>query len=79
MNQVQLPSFLAVIVPRVLSKLTEAKKITGQEAIKILYNSKLYETLEQEETKLWHLSVETLVSLLEEELSTGSITFPEEQ
>jgi len=79
MNQTQLPSFLAIIVPRILSQLAETKKITGQEAIKILYNSKLYEALEQEETKLWHLSIETLVSLLDEELSTGKITFPEEQ
>jgi len=79
MNQVQLPSFLAVIVPRIVSQLAEAKNISGQSAIKILYNSKLYEALEQEDTKLWHLSVEALISLLEEELSTGSMNFPEEQ
>jgi len=79
MNQVQLPLFLAMIVPRMLSQLAERKNISGQEAIRLLYNSKLYEGLEQEETKLWHLSAETLVSLLEEELLSGSISFPEEQ
>ena len=79
MTQEQLPSFLAVIIPRILMKLTEDKKIAGQEAVRILYNSEMYAILEQEETKLWHLSVDTLYTLLDEELSTGIITFPEEQ
>ena len=79
MNSDKLPAFLSVIIPRLLSKLTETKGITEQEAIQILYNSKLYEALEQEETKLWHLSVESLYSLLDEEMTTGIITFPEEQ
>ena len=79
MTQEQLPSFLAVIIPRILMKLAEEKKIDGQEAIKILYNSEMYAILEQEETKLWHLSTDTLYTLLDEELSTGKISFPEEQ
>ena len=79
MNTDKLPDFLCVLIPRILSKLTETKGITEQEAIQILYNSKLYEALEQEETKLWHLSVESLYSILDEEMMTGIITFPEEQ
>jgi hypothetical protein len=39
----------------------------------------LYNTLEIEETKLWHLSALTLYALLDEELTTGRITWPEEQ
>jgi hypothetical protein len=35
--------------------------------------------LEDEETKVWRLSYPTLHDLLEEELETGEITFPEEQ
>jgi hypothetical protein len=35
--------------------------------------------LEDEETKLWRLGYPLLYDLLEEELSTGRITFPEEQ
>jgi len=79
MDQTKLPSFLAIIIPRILSLLMERENITEQDAIRILYNSILYERLEQEETKLWHLSAQTLTSLLEEELSTGTLTFPEEQ
>jgi len=35
--------------------------------------------LEDEETMLWHLSYPILYDMLEEELTTGKITFPEEQ
>ncbi|MCL2628209.1 MAG: hypothetical protein FWD44_05900 [Oscillospiraceae bacterium] len=79
MNQNQLPAFLAVLVPRILSQLIENKNITEHEAIQVLYNSQLYATLEQEEAKLWHLSAQTLYAMLDEELSTGVITYPEEQ
>ena len=79
MTSEQLSSFLAVLVPRILALLAEKKKVSEQEAIRILYNSELYATLEREETKLWHLSAETLFALLDEELTTGGITYPEEQ
>jgi hypothetical protein len=79
MNQNQLTAFLTVLTPRILSQLMEQKKTTEQEAIRILYNSQLYATLEQEETKLWRLSAMALYDLLTEELTTGKITYPEEQ
>jgi hypothetical protein len=49
------------------------------DAIKLFYNSKIYETLSREETKLWHLSALTLYDLLDEELTTGHVNYPEEQ
>jgi hypothetical protein len=49
-----------------------------QKAFGLLYSSFLYSKLEVESTKLWHLSQLTLANLLNEELETGSITFPEE-
>jgi len=79
MNKEQLTAFLSVLVPRILSQITEKMNVSEHEAIRILYNSELYETLETEETKLWHLSAETLYGLLQEEISTGKITYPEEQ
>jgi len=79
MTQDQLPTFLAVVTPRILLMLVERKRITEQEAIRILYNSDVYATLEKEETKLWHLSAETLYALLDEELTTGTVSYPEEQ
>jgi len=79
MTQDQLPTFLAVITPRILSLVVERKNITEQEAIRVLYNSAVYAALENEETKLWHLSAETLYALLDEEVTMGTITYPEDQ
>jgi len=39
----------------------------------------LYKALEDEKTKVWRLGYPLLYDLLDEELATGSITFPEEQ
>ena len=79
MDQNQLPAFLAIITPRILSLIVERKKLTEQESIRVFYNSEVYATLEREETKLWHLSAESIYALLDEELTTGVITYPEEQ
>ena len=79
MTKDQLPTFLAILIPRILSQLVVKKNITEQEAIRLFYNSDVYATLEKEETKLWHLSAETLYELLDEELITGTVLYPEEQ
>ena len=52
--------------------------LSQKEAVKRLYASKLYKTLENEETKLWRLSVPALFDLYMEEKNTGKITYPEE-
>ena len=78
MDEKQLTAFLAILVPRILALLTEKRNMSDNEAIRALYNSELYAALEREETKLWRLSAETLCGLLDEELATGKITFPEE-
>ena len=56
----------------------ENRNLTNIEATELLYNSSLYAMLENEESKLWHLSPLTLYELLEEELETGHINYPEE-
>ena len=44
----------------------------------MFYTSLLYERLEDEPTKLWHLSARALFDLFQEERNTGKITYPEE-
>jgi hypothetical protein len=66
------------IVPRLIQAIIEEKQISEKEAFILLYNSKLYEQLDREQTKLWHLSVPTLFDMFKEELETGKITYPEE-
>ncbi|GHV25013.1 hypothetical protein FACS189498_2850 [Spirochaetia bacterium] len=78
MNQEKLTALLAVMVPAVLEYLMKKRNIDSKEAAALLYNSNLYEMLENEESKLWHLSAETLYSLLEQELNSGVIQYPEE-
>lgn len=78
MNYEQLPSLLAVINPRIIGMLMDNRKLDNKCAAKMFYNSDLYAMLENEESKLWHLSAETLYDLLEQELSTGEINYPEE-
>ena len=53
-------------------------RISDKQALNLLYSSILYEKLEREETKVWHLSVPTLFELFIEEQETGKIIFPEE-
>jgi hypothetical protein len=57
----------------------DKKQLGSLEALRIFYNSELYDRLSDEETKLWHLSALTLYDLLDEELMTGHINYPEEQ
>jgi len=78
-NQETVYATIAFTTPGVIQLLMDNRKIGEEAAGELLYNSKLYGKLEDEETKLWRLSPLTLYDLLEEELSTGKITWPEEQ
>lgn len=69
---------LQVIVSRLVQMIAKEMNLPAEGALNLLYSSKLYEKLEHEETKVWHLSVPTLFDLFMEEKETGKITFPEE-
>ena len=69
---------LEMLIPLVIKEIMKSRNVTEQEAFELLYSSFLYSKLEVESTKLWHLSQLTLANLLNEELETGTITFPEE-
>ena len=72
-------SVIAMITPGILSLMMENRGLSLEEASRLLYNSQLYSVLEDEKTKVWRLGYPLLYDLLEEELTTGQITFPEEQ
>jgi hypothetical protein len=78
-NQENLGAVLSFITPGIIQLMMDERKITAEAASILLYNSHLYELLEDEETKLWHLGYPILCDMLEEELTKGAITFPEEQ
>ncbi|MDR1873529.1 MAG: hypothetical protein LBQ90_00740 [Synergistaceae bacterium] len=70
---------IAMITPGIIKLLMDNRGVTLEAASRILYNSSLYKTLEAEKTKAWRLGYPILYDLLEEELATGEITWPEEQ
>ena len=74
----ELKAMLELIVPRLIKAIMENMSLTESKALTMLYSSKLYEQLDREETKLWHLSVPTLFEMFKEEQETGIITYPEE-
>jgi len=79
MDKKNISSVIAIITPGIIKLIVDNKKLNLEDASELLYNSRLYQTLEDEETKLWRFGYPLLYDMLEEELATGKITFPEEQ
>lgn len=69
---------LTLIIQNLVTEIVENKKISELEVMTKLYSSKLYNALEQENTKLWHLSPKALYELYIQEQNTGDIIYPEE-
>jgi len=78
MTDIQFKATLEMLIPLVIREIMKSRSISEQEAFEMLYSSFLYSKLEIEDTKLWHLSQLTLANLLNEEIETGTIKFPEE-
>ena len=72
----QFQAILQITVTNLVEMIKKSENTDEKEAANHLYASNLYETLENEETKLWHLSVPALFDLYMEEKSTGKIIFP---
>lgn len=78
MDKKKFESMLILIVPAVVKLITENYLWDEITASDKLYESKVFECLEREDTKLWHLSPLTLFNMFDEEQKTGSFVFPEE-
>jgi hypothetical protein len=78
MIDAQFKATLEMLIPLVIREIMKSRNISEKEAFEMLYSSFLYSKLETESTKLWHLSQLTLANLLNEEIETGTINFPEE-
>ena len=71
-------AILTLLVPQVINLICENYPLDEMTASKEFYESKVYSLLEQEDTKLWHLSALTLFNMFDEERKTGAFIFPEE-
>ena len=77
MEQKKFEAMLVLIVPMIIDLIVENHGINEVAASKRFYESKVYPLLEEEDTKLWHLSPRSLFNMYDEEVKTGTITFPE--
>lgn len=77
MGQEQFAAIMPYISADLVAMIAEKQSITNEEAIIKLYASKLYEALENEETKVWQYSTQMLYWLFEQEQKTGTIQFPD--
>ena len=77
MSQEQFDTLLPLISTDLITMIITRQKLSEQDAIRLLYHSKLYADLESENTKLWQYSTPMLYSLLEQELSGNGLSYPD--
>ncbi len=73
----QFHALMPIISADVIAMIEKKRGVSEDEAIQLLYASKLYEALEDEETKVWQYSTPMLYSLLEQEWESGCICYPD--
>jgi hypothetical protein len=78
MNNQRFSSQLYLIASQLIGLIAEKNSVDEEKATELLYTSELYAGLEDEKTKLWHLSHLALFEMFCEEQETGKITYPEE-
>ena len=77
MDNKKFEAILSLVIPQLVHIIVEKHGYSEVDATRALYESNLYETLEQEDTKLWQLGPLTLFNMFDEEKKTGKITYPE--
>ena len=77
MNEDQFSAMLAIIVPPIIDLITQNSNVSDDIAISRFYQSRLYQELSDESSKLWHYSPLTLYTMYQDELLTGSYDYPE--
>ncbi len=78
MNEDQFSAMLAIIVPPIIEQIIKNSNVDAKKVISRFYQSKLYQELADETSKLWHYSPMTLYTMYQDELLTGSYDYPEE-
>ena len=78
MEKQKFEAVLVLLVPQIVELIAQKYAWDEVTAHREFYGSKVYQSLEQEDTKLWHLSAMALFSMYEQERETGVVPFPEE-
>ena len=77
MEKIKFDAVFPIICSALAEKISSELNLSDEDAIKKLYSSRVYELMEQEETKFWQYSTEKLFEMYLEESSTGNISFPQ--
>jgi len=77
-EKIQFKATLQMLMPMVIQTVMDNTGVSVETAIRDFYSSQLYKDMENEKTKLWHLSPFALFELFEMEQKTGKIIYPEE-
>lgn len=78
MTEEKFGAVMGILVPQVVQLITEHYSYDETTAVNAFYGSQVYALLEQEDTKLWHLSPLTLFHMFDEETQTSTFELPEE-
>lgn len=78
MSKEKFGAIMGVLLPQLVQLICQNEGLDEISASKALYTSKLYSVLEDEGTKLWHLSPHALYDIYVSEQLTGTPEFPEE-
>ncbi len=66
------------LIPQTVALIAEKCGLDDITAINEFYQSKVYDLLSNEETKMWHYSPMTVYMIWKHEKETGEVVFPEE-
>ncbi len=77
MSEEGFSALLTVIVPQIIGIVVREHRLDEKMATARFYSSRLYNELSDETLKLWHYSPQMLFKLYDEEVRTGTITYPE--
>ncbi|MCL2051071.1 MAG: hypothetical protein FWG91_05015 [Lachnospiraceae bacterium] len=73
MEKNKFEAILPIVIGGLLNKIIEETNISADEAFEKLYNSELYEALENEKMKLWTYSVPKLYTIYNDEITKGKL------
>ena len=66
------------LIPQTIDLIVKKEGLDDISAMNVFYQSKTYEMLAKEETKMWHFSPMTVYSMWKHEREMGEVMFPEE-
>ena len=78
MEDKRFTAIMTILVPQVIELIVENYSLDEIAASKAFYESKVYALLEQEDTKIWHLSPLSIFNMFDEEQKMGMFEIPEE-